>query len=80
MLMYILADIGVFTLIDMYTYLYLPFADVDKRMAEIVSKIFLLVSDDKITDKTILEQIRGAGWGIMNFELFLIWYNFSYES
>jgi hypothetical protein len=41
--------------------LYLPFADVDKRMAEIVSKIFLLISDDKITDETILEQIRGAG-------------------
>jgi len=38
--------------------LYLPFADVDKRMAEVVSKIFLLASDDKIKDDTILEQIR----------------------
>jgi len=38
--------------------LYLPFADTDLRMAEILSKIFLLVSDDKITDETILEQIR----------------------
>jgi hypothetical protein len=38
--------------------LYLPFADTDLRMAEILSKIFLLVSDDKITDETILEQIK----------------------
>jgi hypothetical protein len=40
--------------------LYLPFADVDKRMAEIISKIFLLISDDQIADETILEQINGS--------------------
>ncbi len=40
--------------------LYLPFADADKRMAEIISKIFLLISDDQITDKTILEQINSS--------------------
>ncbi|MEE4376797.1 MAG: DUF4132 domain-containing protein [Candidatus Competibacteraceae bacterium] len=40
--------------------LYLPFADTDLRMAEIVSKIFMLVSDDKITDKTILAQIEAS--------------------
>lgn len=38
--------------------LYLPFADTDLRMAEILSKIFLLISDDKITDKSILAQIN----------------------
>ncbi|WP_434339593.1 DUF4132 domain-containing protein [Motilimonas cestriensis] len=38
--------------------LYLPFADVDKRMAEIISKIFLLISDDQIKDETILSQIN----------------------
>ncbi|MEZ5583123.1 MAG: hypothetical protein R3F37_10490 [Candidatus Competibacteraceae bacterium] len=45
-------------------HVYLPFADADLRMAEIVSKIFLLVSDDKITDETILAQIEASskGW------------------
>jgi len=42
---------------------YLPFADTDLRMAEILSKIFLLVSDDKITDKTILSQIKDGTAG-----------------
>ncbi len=37
--------------------LYLPFADVDKRMAEIISKVFLLINDDQITDESILSQI-----------------------
>ena len=43
--------------------LYLPFADTDRRMAEIVSKIFMLVSDDQIKDETILEQIQQADSG-----------------
>lgn len=37
---------------------YLPFADTDLRTSEIVSKIFLLLNDDKITDKSILSQIK----------------------
>ena len=36
---------------------YLPFADTDKKMAEILSKVLLLLNDDRITDKTILRQI-----------------------
>ncbi len=43
--------------------LYLPFADTDRRMAEITSKMFLLISDDKIKDETILEQIRQTDEG-----------------
>jgi hypothetical protein len=38
--------------------LYLPFAEADMKMAEIVSKIFLLIGDDKIDDKSILSQIK----------------------
>ena len=37
---------------------YLPFADTDKKMSEVISKIFLLLDDQSITDETILEQIR----------------------
>ena len=41
--------------------LFLPFfADDDKRIAEIFSKILLLSQDDKITDPHILEQIARA--------------------
>ncbi|MEM7018386.1 MAG: DUF4132 domain-containing protein [Pseudomonadota bacterium] len=38
--------------------IYLPFADTDMRMAEIISKILLLANDHKIRDKVILEQIK----------------------
>lgn len=38
--------------------LYLPFVDTDLRMAEIVSKIYLLMKDDKIKDGSILAQIK----------------------
>lgn len=41
--------------------LYLPFAETDLRTAEIVSKIFLLIDDDKITDRSIVAQLRQAG-------------------
>ncbi len=41
--------------------LYLPFADADLKMAEIISKIFMLLADDQINDDSILAQIRGAG-------------------
>ncbi|MCB1608226.1 MAG: DUF4132 domain-containing protein [Xanthomonadales bacterium] len=37
---------------------YLPFADVDRKMSEVISKIFLLLDDQSITDKSILAQIR----------------------
>ncbi|MCO1335911.1 DUF4132 domain-containing protein [Microbulbifer sp. OS29] len=40
--------------------LYLPFSDADIRMAEIVSKIFLLIADDKIEDEQILRQIQAS--------------------
>ena len=40
--------------------LYLPFADTDLRMAEILSKIFLLISDYKIKGELILSQIKSA--------------------
>lgn len=36
---------------------YLPFADTDSAMSEIVAKIILLRNDSKIKDATILEQI-----------------------
>lgn len=35
----------------------LPFED-DARLSEIVSKAFLLAADDKIDDRTILDQIE----------------------
>jgi hypothetical protein len=38
--------------------LYLPFADEDEMITEIISKILLLHNDDKITDNSICEQIR----------------------
>ena len=37
---------------------YLPFADTDKKMAEVLSKMFLLLDDMNITDSLILEQIQ----------------------
>lgn len=40
--------------------LFLPFADEDAKMSEVVSKILLLLRDDKINDDTILRQIRAA--------------------
>ncbi|MCU7905040.1 MAG: DUF4132 domain-containing protein [Candidatus Thiodiazotropha sp. (ex Epidulcina cf. delphinae)] len=38
--------------------LYLPFADEDEMITEIISKILLLHNDEKITDNSICEQIR----------------------
>ena len=38
--------------------IYLPFADADTTISEIIAKILLLRHDDKITDSTILGQIR----------------------
>ena len=41
--------------------IYLPFADQNNsKVAELISKIFLLSNDDKIKDKSILSQINGA--------------------
>ena len=40
---------------------YLPFADTDKKMAEVLSKMFLLLDDMNITDSMILEQIQRGG-------------------
>lgn len=40
--------------------LYLPFADTDARMAEILSKILLLLRDDQIKDESITLQIDAA--------------------
>ncbi|MBT2340901.1 MULTISPECIES: DUF4132 domain-containing protein [Pseudomonas] len=40
---------------------YLPFADTDRKMAEVLSKMFLLLDDMDITDSQILEQIERAG-------------------
>ena len=38
--------------------LYLPFAeDGDRKVSEVISKIMLLLNDDKITDPTILRQL-----------------------
>lgn len=42
------------------TEFYLPFADTDKKMAEVLSKMFLLLDDLNITDSLILEQIQRA--------------------
>lgn len=36
----------------------LPFAEDDRKTAEIVSKVFLLAHDDRIKDESILSQIR----------------------
>ncbi len=36
---------------------FLPFADTDAKMREILSKVLLLSNDDKIKDQTILDQI-----------------------
>ena len=38
--------------------IFLPFVDDDPRTAEVLSKVLLLVRDDKISDPTILEQLR----------------------
>jgi len=39
--------------------LFLPFADAnDPKLSEIVSKVLLLLNDDKITDQSILRQIK----------------------
>lgn len=43
------------------TEFYLPFADTDKIMAEVLSKMFLLLDDMNITDSLILEQIQHGG-------------------
>ena len=43
------------------TEFYLPFADTDKKMAEVLSKMFLLLDDMNITDSQILEQIQRSG-------------------
>ncbi|MBD8575810.1 DUF4132 domain-containing protein [Pseudomonas syringae] len=40
------------------TAFYLPFADTDQKMAEVLSKLFLLLDDMSITDSLILEQIQ----------------------
>ncbi|WP_323153876.1 DUF4132 domain-containing protein [Pseudomonas alvandae] len=40
---------------------YLPFADTDRKMAEVLSKMFLLLDDMDITDSQILEQIQRGG-------------------
>jgi hypothetical protein len=40
--------------------LFLPFADEDAKMSEVVSKILLLLRDDKIKDETILRQIQAS--------------------
>jgi hypothetical protein len=40
--------------------LFLPFADEDRMTAVILSKVLLLVEDDKITDRSILAQIERA--------------------
>ncbi|GAB7529241.1 hypothetical protein PS3A_16500 [Pseudomonas sp. 3A(2025)] len=46
---------------DSFTEFYLPFADTDKKMAEVLSKMFLLLDDINITDSLILEQIQRGG-------------------
>ena len=38
--------------------LFLPFSDKDTKTSEVISKILLLLSDDKIKDETILHQIQ----------------------
>jgi hypothetical protein len=39
-----------------------PFADEgDAKTSEVISKILLLVNDNKIKDETVLRQIRAAG-------------------
>jgi hypothetical protein len=41
--------------------IFLPFADDDPKMAEVVSKVLLLARDKDIKDPTILEQIFAKG-------------------
>jgi hypothetical protein len=42
--------------------LFLPFADDgDSKISEVISKVLLLVHDDRIRDQTILRQIRAQG-------------------
>jgi hypothetical protein len=38
--------------------LFLPFADEDRKMSEVVSKILLLLADDRIKDESIVRQLR----------------------
>jgi hypothetical protein len=41
--------------------LFLPFADEgDAKVSEVISKILLLLDDDKIKDESILRQIKDA--------------------
>ena len=37
--------------------IYLPYAETDRKVREIISKILLLSNDDKIEDKLIMQQI-----------------------
>jgi hypothetical protein len=37
---------------------FLPFADDDPKSAEILAKVLLLAHDDRITDPSILSQLR----------------------
>ena len=39
--------------------MFLPFADDDPKMAEVISKVLLLARDAELKDPTIMEQIRG---------------------
>lgn len=42
-----------------HTQMFLPFTDTDDgKMSEVISKIFLLLADDKIKDESILRQIK----------------------
>lgn len=38
--------------------IYLPFADEDAKLSEVISKVMLLINDDKISDPTIIWQIK----------------------
>jgi hypothetical protein len=40
--------------------IWLPFAEADERLAEVVSKVVLLAADETIKDQAILAQIRAA--------------------
>lgn len=41
--------------------LFLPFANEDTRLGEVISKILLLLADERIKDESILRQIRRTG-------------------
>ncbi len=38
--------------------IFLPFADDDPKIAEVISKVLLLANDQETQDPTILEQLR----------------------